>query len=797
METNLKLISVPKTRAFSNLPVQPSRTRPADADTRAAKRRRRDHGRASPRGYFRSALPGLHVRSVQPRADPWCTSSAFIPDTHDTSNGDSIFAWPAAGQGQASLQQIPHQPGTMTQVKGHAFGLIGSEPTGSLPAAHTSTEQRWADAYGPVTPAHMQRQWHPLPHLPVDFTTPDAWPRFRPAALIEPEGIHDQFLAGASYASSGPLPAAPPPFVDHNSHSVDGVPLGLESRCCYPPGGQLIHKAGPSREQSSYLSSFLPEVEESTPWLTAISVSNGHAGVVGAASSPIKQEHPDQSDCREWGAAVYSNGPHVAVAQEFASFGDWVRDEGPRDRKKRGRFDEDLRKQTSDTRSMGACVRCHNQRVRCVPNKLDSSSPLAPCETCLKVRRNSKKTIHNIPCLRFRVTSIVIYRAGGLDLTKRFTHTQVMDIAEYPDNIIYDIEVTQGLSQDPVRLRVRRFCPTPTDIEYRRYVENGIAKQQAVGPFCLASVEQTAEDFRRYIDRNALAGLAESVKNSDELVKDTFAMIAKHCISLCDPIKLEDAANLNEAKKNTDQKDFLLRIVRLWFAILHGTGSAWLCGSERLGMRPESEPNLPLPGRIPIPRMIVAQFDSIRHERIYRKTALEVLRTLETFLTSCNKEAWFTVFLATFLLLHLVACTCQDRYRYAKQNVEVMPLETRYGPINHPLTRFVEEVQHGAATLPLHWQYFKRCDLMNFNWDEVGESTLMFLEPHQIEFLKRTVARMKTKLDSIPKTPAEGCWEHELFWISHMFLSEQSRTSDWNPPETFTRDKPSVGREAS
>ena len=66
--------------------------------------------------------------------------------------------------------------------------------------------------------------------------------------------------------------------------------------------------------------------------------------------------------------------------------------------------------------------------------------------------------------------------------------------------------------------------------------------------------------------------------------------------------------------------------------------------------------------------MIVAQFDSIRHERIYKKLAPEVLRTIDTFLASCNKEAWFTVFLATFLLLHQAARTSQDRHRHTQQN---------------------------------------------------------------------------------------------------------------------------------
>ncbi len=81
-------------------------------------------------------------------------------------------------------------------------------------------------------------------------------------------------------------------------------------------------------------------------------------------------------------------------------------------------------------------------------------------------------------------------------------------------------------------------------------------------------------------------------------------------------------------------------------------------------------PNHPVSGRISVPRMVVAQFDSIRCERLYKKLVPEVLRGLDTFLTSGNKDAWFTVFLATFLLLHQAANTTRDRHRYIKQNCE-------------------------------------------------------------------------------------------------------------------------------
>jgi hypothetical protein len=162
--------------------------------------------------------------------------------------------------------------------------------------------------------------------------------------------------------------------------------------------------------------------------------------------------------------------------------------------------------------------------------------------------------------------------------------------------------------------------------------------------------------------------------------------------------------------------------------------------------------------------MIVAQFDSIRHERIYKKLVPDVLRSFQSFLTSCNREAWFTVFLGTFLLLHQVACTSQDRYRYTKQNCEGKPRvsaastvgvtvteaanrlqDTRYGNLGQRLTAFVEDVHHGAAMLLAHWQYFKRCDLMNVDWADIGGSTLVFLEPHQVDFLRKTIGHLRKK----------------------------------------------------
>ena len=72
---------------------------------------------------------------------------------------------------------------------------------------------------------------------------------------------------------------------------------------------------------------------------------------VGIAEAAIKTEEPERPDYSQWEVSIdpsHSSDNHPSSSEQ----------------KKRARFAEILRKQTSKTRSMGACLRCHNQRVR-------------------------------------------------------------------------------------------------------------------------------------------------------------------------------------------------------------------------------------------------------------------------------------------------------------------------------------------------------------------------------------------------------------------------------------------------
>lgn len=108
------------------------------------------------------------------------------------------------------------------------------------------------------------------------------------------------------------------------------------------------------------------------------------------------------------------------------------------------------------------------------------------------------------------------------------------------------------------------------------------------------------------------------------------------------------------------------------------TGSAWIAGEDKLGMKPPEDDDYPLINpdtgekEVSIPRMIVAQFDSIQHGRILGKEKKKVLAQLSKYISSCNEETWFTIYLVIFMLLHEISVACNDRYRWARANGQIV-----------------------------------------------------------------------------------------------------------------------------
>jgi hypothetical protein len=254
-----------------------------------------------------------------------------------------------------------------------------------------------------LAPSH--ELWGP-PLSPVDQVTASSvschWP---PPPVTQPPaanlGPYDQLSAGPAYYPLTPLPTSPP-FIGHESHPWMGPPPNFAGTALVtgPPGytcspGRLNSQSRHQNlaHQQTELLPFgsLPTPEYGQP--EAYFPSNpklelqcsfpggkpaGLSPVLGAGlNGPycqdekrpengewIKDEHSAGPDRRAWWPASVEGPMKSSPVDEPPKARNESGDKSTSRRKKRARFDEGSRRATSDTRSMGACLRCHNQKVR-------------------------------------------------------------------------------------------------------------------------------------------------------------------------------------------------------------------------------------------------------------------------------------------------------------------------------------------------------------------------------------------------------------------------------------------------
>ena len=86
-------------------------------------------------------------------------------------------------------------------------------------------------------------------------------------------------------------------------------------------------------------------------------------------------------------------------------------------------------------------------------------------------------------------------------------------------------------------------------------------------------------------------------------------------------------------------------------------------------MKPETrDDTYPLFGKVSVPRMILAQFDSINHTRLLSKYGKLVLSELESLMSRSQPQHFFAVYACMFMLLREASWISEDRYRHARNN---------------------------------------------------------------------------------------------------------------------------------
>ena len=77
-----------------------------------------------------------------------------------------------------------------------------------------------------------------------------------------------------------------------------------------------------------------------------------------------------------------------------------------------------------------------------------------------------------------------------------------------------------------------------------------------------------------------------------------------------------------------------------------------MCGLDTLGVSPVTDPTSPHKGRIPIPPIMDTQLDQVVIRSVLMPLREKVIQKFESLITPVKREAWWEVYLSSFIILN-------------------------------------------------------------------------------------------------------------------------------------------------
>ncbi|EGY21724.1 uncharacterized protein VDAG_03164 [Verticillium dahliae VdLs.17] len=433
------------------------------------------------------------------------------------------------------------------------------------------------------------------------------------------------------------------------------------------PGGSMYNQEQLAGDQAPILpySDDTPTVNLHLPLTPVVDATFNMANSYALSDSNIKREHFDAQRTSRNLDVVFTNSKPAAA--------------------KRGPFtDQVKREQTAETRRIGSCIRCRMQRIRCKANENDRHGACLTCST----KQNSK--IWRLPCLRAKLTDVKLFKPGqvhGYEWTQRWKDSIVDNIASWDSPDERKIQISEGLSNSPVELRVKRFIPQQGDKLDRSWcAKDGIKHSVTIPPYAIVDLDEAQRAYTMYIKN--------CIRNSFVLVLDRVLGAERNLLwgTYYLAWKLSDSQHLDK-----DETGLLNKVLELWMAVRLTTTSTVIVGNDTLGMPAKIlNETSPQHGKIPLPPVMGAQIDLVLITHIQAKLRREMLDMLQKMTQANKQKTWLTTYLVTFILLHNTAMITEHDARYARKH----GMKRRYAREEE-----VKQYQQGATILLAYFHY--------------------------------------------------------------------------------------------
>lgn len=161
----------------------------------------------------------------------------------------------------------------------------------------------------------------------------------------------------------------------------------------------------------------------------------------------------------------------------------------------------------------------------------DPKDPTGPCISCKKI---TNPTIHNIPCLRYKLVEFAVYRPWATGYTARWPKLETMrNVAQWSSPEIRKFTICASVfPKYKITVRHRPFTPIEGDKMERKWMDGKQKKSISIPPWAIVDMEEAAQDFRKVVDETAFDRIDEylELKHADELVRTTYDLAKQHLI---------------------------------------------------------------------------------------------------------------------------------------------------------------------------------------------------------------------------------------------------------------------------
>ncbi|KAL3471565.1 hypothetical protein BJX99DRAFT_266617 [Aspergillus californicus] len=423
--------------------------------------------------------------------------------------------------------------------------------------------------------------------------------------------------------------------------------------------------------------------------------------------------------------------------------------------RRRGPFKDDRkRRNTALTRILKGCIRCRMMRIRCEPDEHGGD-----CLTCQRAHQSKAPSIRNLPCLRWIITDVSMYREQDMPcqlFSRRWQSMDLIDITDWASSEVKTITLSQIYVNAPYNVEVRRIVPMEGDMLELTWVSGHRVRRHRMPEYALADMEGAARTLRWLTSNHVGQYILGTVGELDLLVWTTYFFAFRY-----------------QAKAKPPREKALIEdCLRFWVGCRKISYPERICSYETLGSAPVNDPGSPFHAMVPMPPIMIPQMECIMYTRILRPLSGRVLAGLKDLVMENKREHWLTIYLTLFILLHSCAMLTRRDWETARE----YNLQNEYANLMS-----IQAMQTGMRTMLAHFHYLNKGVLpFHLTYDEKSLRNLAAaaeLDRDELDFVKRTSelvnepARM-AHMAGIRKNRDYGA---DMYWVSQLF------DVDWAP----------------